>query len=202
MPRISEEKKRQRKEHILNHALKVFVEKGYEGSSMDDIVKSSGVSKGGIYNYYNSKDDIFLSISQKSAEYRRKYLKELSTDITYNEKLREYLRLVLNKMDNKDKRGQGKFIFESWIVMSRKKDLKKIAKERYLDFERDLINLINEGIRKGEFKRDLDVKSMVYIIISTLDGIAFFRCVLGVEPSEDIKSTYIEMILNKISLGE
>ena len=47
--------KNKRKNQILEAAFKVFVNKGYSRTTMDDIVNSSGLSKGALYHYYKSK---------------------------------------------------------------------------------------------------------------------------------------------------
>jgi len=47
---------------ILDSAARVFSEKGFYGSVVDDIVKASGTSKGAVYFYFNSKEEIFLSL--------------------------------------------------------------------------------------------------------------------------------------------
>lgn len=63
MPKISESKRIERKQLILDKALEVFAEKGYCSTSVDDIVKKAGISKGLIYTYFKSKEDIFLDIA-------------------------------------------------------------------------------------------------------------------------------------------
>ena len=55
-------RKIQRKEQILDAALYVIVQNGYHQSRMDDIVSTSGLSKGAIYWYYKSKKDIYLDL--------------------------------------------------------------------------------------------------------------------------------------------
>ena len=55
-------RKDERKEQILNAALLVLVDKGYESSRIDDIVSESGLSKGAIYWYYKSKKEIYCYI--------------------------------------------------------------------------------------------------------------------------------------------
>ena len=57
-PDVSEE----RKDQILDAASEVFAEKGLHESRMDDIVAKSGLSKGALYWYFKSKDDILISI--------------------------------------------------------------------------------------------------------------------------------------------
>ena len=51
-----------RKNQILDAAMKVITQNGYENSRMDDVVKSSNMSKGAIYWYYNSKKDLYLDL--------------------------------------------------------------------------------------------------------------------------------------------
>ena len=46
-----------RKNQILEAAFKVFIDKGYSKTTMDDIVERSGLSKGALYHYYKSKKD-------------------------------------------------------------------------------------------------------------------------------------------------
>ena len=59
---MSESLQIQRKEQILNAALKVLVQSGYDHSRMDDVVKSSKLSKGAIYWYYKSKKEMYLDL--------------------------------------------------------------------------------------------------------------------------------------------
>ncbi|MBC8402800.1 MAG: TetR/AcrR family transcriptional regulator, partial [Candidatus Marinimicrobia bacterium] len=51
-------KEDQRRKQILEAALDVIVEKGYEKSRIDDIARVSGLSKGAIYWYYKSKKEV------------------------------------------------------------------------------------------------------------------------------------------------
>ena len=47
-----------KKNELIMIAEKLFVEKGYEETSVDDILKASGLSKGGFYHYFKSKDEV------------------------------------------------------------------------------------------------------------------------------------------------
>ena len=60
-PDVSEE----RKDQILDAATDVFAEKGFNEARMDDIVEESGLSKGTLYWYFKSKDEIILSIFER-----------------------------------------------------------------------------------------------------------------------------------------
>ena len=65
MPRSKEqfeEIRKKTKENILNAALKLFAEKGYHGTSINDIAKAANISKGLAYNYFESKKQIIEAI--------------------------------------------------------------------------------------------------------------------------------------------
>lgn len=53
---------------IIEAAIRVFIEKGYEGTSMDAIAKASGISKGGIYHHFASKDEVLLAANSSLGE--------------------------------------------------------------------------------------------------------------------------------------
>ena len=59
---MNESRQLEKKGQILDAALSVIIEKGYENSRMDDIVASSKMSKGAIYWYYKSKKEVYLSL--------------------------------------------------------------------------------------------------------------------------------------------
>ena len=53
---------------ILDTALELFAEKGYHSASISDISKKAGISKGLLYNYFNSKEEVLRSIIQTGYE--------------------------------------------------------------------------------------------------------------------------------------
>lgn len=57
-----------RMEEILTAAINEFIEKGYEGASVESIARRSGLTKGGIYHHFRSKDEILLTANQKFQE--------------------------------------------------------------------------------------------------------------------------------------
>jgi TetR/AcrR family transcriptional regulator len=63
-----EREKEQRREEIINAAQKVFFEKGLQTATMDDIADSAEVSKGTLYLYYKSKEDLYLAVVMRGMD--------------------------------------------------------------------------------------------------------------------------------------
>ncbi len=63
-----EREKESRREEIINAAEKIFFEKGLVQATMDEIAEAAELSKGTLYLYYKSKEDLYLSVAMKGTE--------------------------------------------------------------------------------------------------------------------------------------
>ncbi len=96
-PEQFEELREKSKEKILSAALQLFANKGYEATSIESISKKAGISKGLIYNYYESKKSILLAI--------------------FNAAMKMGEDMVLSKMNIKDPNLRKKAIIEMTFDM-------------------------------------------------------------------------------------
>ena len=63
MPKISEERKTERREQILEGARRCFAEHGYEGATVVRLEREIGLSRGAIFNYFPSKEELFIELA-------------------------------------------------------------------------------------------------------------------------------------------
>ena len=52
----------ERKRQVINHAKRLFLEKGYRNTSIQDILEDSNISRGTFYNYFPSKGELFKAV--------------------------------------------------------------------------------------------------------------------------------------------
>ncbi|UCH57769.1 MAG: helix-turn-helix transcriptional regulator, partial [Candidatus Bathyarchaeota archaeon] len=64
-PRTTEDRWKETHNRIMDSAERLFATKGFNGTSMNDIVKESGLSKGAIYGHFESKERLFLSLLER-----------------------------------------------------------------------------------------------------------------------------------------
>lgn len=97
MPRKNNPK--QTVENIISVSAKLFSEKGYDKTSMQDIVDALGMSKGAIFHHFNSKEDIFNAVISRQSEYAEQtinnWIDELE-GLTAKEKLMGILEKNMN----------------------------------------------------------------------------------------------------------
>ncbi|MDZ7374115.1 MAG: TetR/AcrR family transcriptional regulator [candidate division KSB1 bacterium] len=57
-----------RRKSILEAAIRLFAEKGYHETRMDDVAEAAGLSKGALYLYYKSKEDLFCALIEEKVQ--------------------------------------------------------------------------------------------------------------------------------------
>ncbi len=98
-------------ENIITISAKLFAEKGYDKTSMQDIADAVGMSKGGIFHHFSSKEDIFNAVMERQFEQITETVKKWLDDmhgLTAKEKLRGLIRR--NLMDEKIIKESGNMI--------------------------------------------------------------------------------------------
>ena len=163
-PDVSEE----RKDQILDAASEVFVEKGVHEARMDDIVKESGLSKGTLYWYFKSKDEIVLSIFERMFSREFQELENLvDADGTAAERLLLYTESFVDDVSRMLRLMPLAYEFMAWAFRRKfVQDAFKLYVNKYMDI---LVPLIQQGIDAGEF-RDIDPRSTAITFGAIFEG--------------------------------
>ncbi|WP_099156600.1 TetR/AcrR family transcriptional regulator [Virgibacillus ndiopensis] len=169
-PRISEEAKEEKRLALLDAALECFSQKGYYASSVDDIVRYSNLSKGSVYNYFNSKEDIFISLLQHqtktSLERLNKVLSEIKSPL---EKLKYWINLDIPF--NIHKKKMMRVHIEFWMYSADSPDVKKVMTDRFDTVLKIVKDIIAEGKEAGEFRKDVDPEKAAGMFWALHDGL-------------------------------
>ena len=163
-PDVSEERRNQ----ILDAASRVFAKLGFQQARMDDIVKESGLSKGALYWYFKSKDEIVMAILSSLFERELTDLRTLlDADGPASERLIEGIR-----REAADLKRMPLFMplaYEFYAQSFRSKAVRQALK-RYLHGYFDIITpLIQQGIDRGEF-RPVNVQEATIAMGSLIEG--------------------------------
>ena len=87
--------KKERTGEIIQAAVDEFLENGYDGTSMESIARRAGVSKGGLYHHFSSKDEILLLANQKLYEPVYMIMQQASQHPTASDGLSSYIKNYL-----------------------------------------------------------------------------------------------------------
>ncbi len=139
-----------RRNQILDAATKVFVRLGFQHARMDDIVEEFGLSKGTLYWYFKSKEDIINAILRRLFTGELENLGSLlQAEGTVSERL---MQLTNNRVIGmKQMPDLVPIIFEFYAVAVHQQWVKQFIGEYFKHFRGLLEDLINQGIDRGEF---------------------------------------------------
>lgn len=200
VPKISPEHEQQRRAQILEAAMVCFARQGYRATSMDDVVRESGLSVGAIYSYFPSKEDLFLAISDERSEQTLEYLNDVFHQPgPMGDKCREavdyFFRLLSDELLTLA-RVSVEFLSEAG-----KSDRVKERQQRRLETLRQFYRwLLTEGQREGEVRDDVDVDAAAELMLALNQGILLLSAAgLRHESLEALKPAYLSLLNTGLS---
>ena len=169
---MSQSTQDKRKYQILDAALQVIVSKGYEGSSMSDIVKQSKLSKGAIYWYYSSKKEVYLALVN---HWVHRYSPTLNLLIEEDQSASVQLKGLFNFFITQYEADQTVFkaIAVFWSLASRDNDFKEKFDKVYSEFFTLIEKIIIKGVESNEFK-NIDTKIASLSIMVNIESAIWF----------------------------
>lgn len=163
-PDVSEE----RKDQILEAATRVFTQRGVDDARMDDIVAESGLSKGAIYWYFDSKEAIIVAIVDRIFDWETAHIQKIiSSDQGAAKKLELFIQASIEDMHKIQ--PLMPLIFDFWTRSLRNPAINQAIKRYYQLFLEIIEPIIQQGISTGEF-RPVDVKQTALTIGAALEG--------------------------------
>lgn len=196
-PDVSEERKTQ----ILTAATKVFTKQGFADARMDDIVAESGLSKGALYWYFDSKDAIIISILDQVFDWETSHIRNLlEREDTAQGKLKLFVETSIEDLERM--KPLMPIFFDFWSLSVRRRNINQAIKRYYQQFL-DLIEpIIQEGIDAGEF-RPVDANKVAVSLGAMFEGTILF--LIYFPETTDIKKQFrfnIEFALGSLLCNE
>lgn len=163
-PDVSEERKKQ----ILEAAISVFAKLGFHKARMDDIVEASGLSKGALYWYFKSKEDIIKHMMD-SIFARSMQEFQISSDLQGSTREQITSMLIHSMQEAKVMLEIRPIIYEIFAYSFRDGIIKQTVREFFNTYIEQLTPIIQNGINKGEF-RDIDPSSAALALGAIFEG--------------------------------
>lgn len=169
-----------RMESLLTAAIEEFIEKGYNGTSMDSIAKRAGVSKGGLYHYFPTKEVLLMEANNKISEpISRMALMALSNNSAI-EGIRYYIRQYIDYWLPRKK--ELSFTFLSMSKALESDILMDYFKEYVTQSSAFFVEMFRKAKNSGEINIS-DPEAYGISLMGALDGVLTYAVV---HPQEDI----------------
>ena len=194
--------KEEKKREIAFAAMQVFSEKGVVNTKISDIAVCAKIGKGTIYEYFKSKEDIFIFVFEILFS---QIFTEISTVVNKSnspsEKLKQIISLSVSSfMDNPY--NMAEIMLDIWAegIREHNEKLKKVfnLEKMYGEFRIIVEDVLQEGINMGKF-REMDTTVSAAIIIGALDGILLqWLMQKDLFKADSVTDSFIRLFLNGI----
>ena len=195
MPRVLADYKEQAKKKIVEEALKQFTKNGYYNTKMDDIAKGIGVTKGALYKYFKSKEELFIATLESIFIQRASIVFSIldSGNLSYLASEEFFDEMIVKPLQS------GLFTQDLIVEAYRNKSLKKKLLDIYQREGKELFENLESIITKSNVSRGTDIRSLYLGIIALRDGLVS-NMLLGTDIATSKKAwtSITSLILNMI----
>lgn len=155
---------------ILMSGMEIFSEKGYKGTSLDEIASKAGLTKGAIYWNFKNKLELYNAIDNYVlTKLDKAVLESISNATDCRSRIKILIRRTIEFYEENPKMFdfmmkvyEGPLTFRSMMT-------EKLARE--YAFDRELLaEIISEGVKKGEFKR-VNPETCALVLEGIIDGV-------------------------------
>ena len=164
----------QTRRNIVKQSLQLFTVKGYFNTSISDILGATGLTKGGLYGHFSSKEDIWYAVYDEAVSiWRSIVFKNVSEIVDPVERIEQTI-----ENDMKDYLGAevfegGCFFFNMLVELSgQSSSMSRHILKGFVRFSRLLRLWLEEAAEKGMLKPGIDFREAANFIIISVNGAA------------------------------
>ena len=188
MPKISEEAKEERRDRILSGARRCFARHGYEGATVVKLEHEIGLSRGAIFNWFATKEDLFLELATRDIN--------RVTTIWIERGLEATVRAILEE----DPDWLGVYLGVAHRLRTDPSFRKRWDKRAPQEQERRIMARMREEQAAGELRSDFEPEEIGGFLGVIFDGLAVQRAA-GYDPPLEVLLQLIRDALWPIRVG-
>lgn len=147
------ERSSERRGQILQAAAEVYARQGIDGARMDDIVAEAGLSKGTLYWYFDSKDDITIALFNEMISGEFAQLRQLiDAEGSVIERLERFFDMHAAILQSNPM--TGKLGIEFYAISGKLDKVHELVRRYYDEFVDVVLALLKQGDERGELRVD------------------------------------------------
>ena len=185
MPKVVPGYKEEAKTKIIHAARTIFAKKGYHATTMDDIAEEIGVSKGALYSYFASKEELLKEIYLQSHQDLRSAIKAACQRCSLSETLEEVYKMITERY-----KGNLHTHFEEIALASHDKKIRNVVMENYRRDIETVASFLDEKVAQGLLRTDIDIATLAELFTALYLG-TMEKLVMGF-PEEEVHDQWIK----------
>jgi len=197
MPKVTRQHQEARKNQIIDAAIECFSKKGFHQSSMQDIVRESGLSPGAIYLYFKSKEEIIKTTADERHKNEKDTITEAFGSSNPDIALSQLVEIFFNSLLNPNVRKQRNIGIQLWGEALSNPHIYSIVHQSMNDSKNILTEMLKTYLKQENLPQDLSIEYIARVILAQFQGF-----VLQVVFDENIDvEKYIKAVKQIISIS-
>ena len=187
------------RERIIEASLSLFEQHGFHGVTVNQIVDAAGISKGGFYHHFTSKDELLFVIHDIFITYvLERAIRANEQNLAPKDRLRLIIKDFVNVFDIY--KAHLTVFYQESIYL--KAEHEEIVKKKRNEFKTIIQNVIKEGVAAGDFRRDLSVEITTMAVLGMVNWTYKWYQRDGEKRIEEIADIYTDLILHAVTRNE
>lgn len=164
------EKGIQTKERVLAGAKEIFHRRGFSGTSINDLIRETGVKKGNLYHYFSSKEELGIEVLNQARENFFQFLEQSLRGDSPSAQLANHFRAIARYHENRNLAGGCIFGNTALEMSDRSERYRSVIHEVFEEWRRRLREVLERAVRAGEVREGIDPEAMARHIVATAEG--------------------------------
>ena len=190
------------RQRIIQEAADIFNQYGYAGSSISDVMKATGLKKGGIYNHFSSKEELaFAAFDYAQGLLQQRYSQALKSKRHANQRLKTIVETFCDVIKNPPLKGGCPLLNTAVESDDTHPGLRVRAQKAMDGWKSMLIKVIQLGIKKSEINDYVDAQASAIIFISILEGALMMSKLYDDRTHLDVAKKHLFDYIDSITLN-
>ena len=198
MPKVSQTHLDARRQQILDAAIECFSRDGFHRTTMQDIVRQSGLSAGALYTYFNSKEEMIEAIAAGRRARERGLILAASESAEFAAIFQRLVRGFSETLLDPGERQGRRLALQLWTEALRNPRILRTVRAGVDPPRKMLAKIVQAACKRGELPKDLDPDATARVMIALFQG---FALQLAWEPSAPVEPYVraVEMVFAALS---
>lgn len=164
------------RDKLIDTAAQLFHSHGFEGTSIDLLMKTSGVSKSNFYYYFESKEALgLLTIEKAASEFKETILSKtvLNQDLNPLERLDGFYEEIISYQHSLFERSCNAGCFFGNLALEQSaanEKFRSALSDFFQEIEGSFEQCLRDGVEQGFFKEEIDPKETATLLVSQIEG--------------------------------
>ncbi|GLI27511.1 hypothetical protein ARHIZOSPH14_17530 [Agromyces rhizosphaerae] len=186
------------RDQVQQAAVELFATKGYATTSVQEVVEAAGVTKGAMYHYYRSKDDLLFGIYERLLTLQQEHLDEIiGRGMPVAETLRAACVDVIET--SIEYLPEGTVFFRSMHMLTPERHDEVMKRRRH--YNDDFVALIERGQAEGVFRTDIPRAVLMAHFFSDIHYLSQWYNPSGPESGTEVAEQVTELFLDSLTKG-